>query len=157
MRAPADRVVKGRGRFGVCEGGLQGDGDIHLCVTVEAARLKILDAFRSMLDRMTTNQWMPLADLDPAISHVEATLAQFHETVDGFCLNVEWPIEGFTTLRMGIFRCDRGARKDLPESADDRYRHDTTIVTFIPYQVRLARSSTRVVVLPEPKSKGRKR
>lgn len=141
-----DREVTGTGHYGIASGGLRGDGDVELVRSPGSAKNGVLDYFAELIradEPMGTLVRTRYISKDQARKYAESVDAQlecWHETVDGHCIDVEIEIEGFTTLRVGIFRCWWG-------DTTDGGRHIGNAWT-IPQAVRLPYGTTRVAKVP---------
>lgn len=128
-----DREVKGAGAYGVCFGGLTGDGDVQLCASASKARSVVQESFREMLGPtgvMVKNRYLDSGMADQLLSAVDAQLSDWSDLTAGSYLDVVAEIPNFTTLRIGVFRADY---------VWDGYKN----VYQIPFAVRVPRSTKR--------------
>lgn len=103
-----DREVSGSGRFGICGGGLSGDGDIQLFTGPGAARSAVVDAFREWLGptgKMRKTGYITEAEADDALQGVSQQLNLWADDVDGSCMDVVLNVYGIK-MRVGIFKAD---------------------------------------------------
>lgn len=151
----ADREIKGSGRFGVAYGGLSGDGDVKLVATPTAARDLAMAAFRELIGpggTLVRSAFVEQPDADALMDEAQAQLSGWSDAVDGAALDVEVHVESFH-LRVGVFKCWWGPK---PSYARER-RVGPENNWWIPAQVRISADLSRLVEVPEPVSKGRKR
>lgn len=150
----ADREIKGSGRFGVAYGGLSGDGDVKLVATPTAARELTMAAFRELVGRdgaLVRSAFVEQATADALMAEAQDQLSGWTDAVDGAALDVEVHVESFH-LRVGVFKCWWGPK---PSYARERVGPENH--WWIPAQVRISADLSRLVEVPEPVLKGRKR
>jgi len=149
-RAKMDREVRGRGIYGIASGGLAGDGDVFLVATETSARERLTKFFHEYLyptSPVGTLVRCGYVDVDQARTLLESVADQMNGwagTVHGECLDVSVTVEGFATLRVGIFKCWFGPDPAMPTGPNSYW---------IPPQVRLHRGAERQLDIAEKTTK----